>query len=94
MEIPITPLKLFSVIFILLSILPVDAIVEVNCSKLRIGQYLCPDPNVSHIDPKTQQPFGCTKENVAKVWCIAADGIKCLETGNSSFEGEIPCRWT
>lgn len=68
--------------------------VDVDCSQLRIGQYMCPDPNIDHIDPKTQQPFGCTKSNTAKVWCIAADGLNCIETKNSSFRGDIPCKWT
>lgn len=68
--------------------------VEVDCSQLRVGQYLCPDPNVNHIDPTTQQPRDCSNNNVAKVWCIAADGIVCSETKNSSFKGEIPCQWT
>jgi hypothetical protein len=33
-----------------------------------MGQYICPDPDstYSYIDPKTQQPYGCTKENKAK----------------------------
>ena len=39
---------------------------RVDCNTLRIGQYLCPDPAYNHIDPKTQQPRGCTKENKAK----------------------------
>lgn len=41
---------------------------HVECSTLRMGQYLCPDPDPSYnfIDPKTQQPYGCTKENKAK----------------------------
>lgn len=67
---------------------------EVDCSTLLLGQYMCPDPSVDYIDAKTQQPYGCTKENVAKVWCIAADGITCSETKNSSFLGEIECEWT
>lgn len=36
-----------------------------NCSSLLMGQYLCPDPDIDHIDPKTQQIRGCTKENTA-----------------------------
>lgn len=68
--------------------------VDVDCSQLRIGQYLCPDPNINHIDPATQQPFACTKSGTAKVWCIAADGLVCTETKNSSFRGDIPCQWT
>lgn len=41
---------------------------EVNCSNLRMGQYICPHPKHIHdfIDPKTQQPRGCTKGNKAK----------------------------
>lgn len=38
--------------------------VEVNCgSELRMGQYLCIEAH--HIDKKTQQIKGCTKDNVA-----------------------------
>lgn len=87
-------LRLAIIILILLNELYEIVAVEVDCSTLRIGQYMCPDPNINHIDPKTQQPIGCTKHNVAKVWCIAADGLVCSETKNSSFRGEIPCRWT
>lgn len=67
---------------------------KIECGQLRVGQFMCPDPDVNHIDPKTQQPIGCLKKNVAKVWCKAADGIICTETGNYTFQGEIPCRWT
>lgn len=41
-------------------------IYKVDCSTLRMGQYLCPDPEYDLIDPKTQQPRDCTKENKAK----------------------------
>ncbi|XP_031620496.1 TM2 domain-containing protein CG10795 [Contarinia nasturtii] len=82
------------IILILLNELFEIVAVEINCSTLRMGQYMCPDPNINHIDPKTQQPIGCTKNNVAKVWCIAAEGLICSETKNTSFKGEIPCRWT
>lgn len=68
--------------------------IELECKDLIMGQFICPDPNIIHIDPKTQQPIGCTKENKAKVWCIAAAGITCSDTKNSSFLGEIPCQWT
>lgn len=37
-----------------------------DCSNLRMGQYICPDPDYNFIDPATQQPRGCTKENKAK----------------------------
>lgn len=39
---------------------------EVDCTTLRLGQYICPDPDYDQVDPKTQQFFGCTKENKAK----------------------------
>lgn len=39
---------------------------EVDCTQLRLGQYLCPDPAYDQIDPVTQQYYGCTKENKAK----------------------------
>lgn len=42
----------------------------VDCSTLRMGQYLCPDPDVNYaqslVDPKTQQLRGCTQENKAR----------------------------
>ncbi|KAL1129737.1 hypothetical protein AAG570_012681 [Ranatra chinensis] len=59
-----------------------------------MGQYLCPDPDYNLIDPKTQQPWGCTPDNKAKVVCRAADGIICEESKNSTFTKEIPCKWT
>lgn len=68
--------------------------IELDCPELRMGQYLCPDPNVNHIDPKTQQPYGCTKDGKAKVWCIAVSDITCSQTKNSSFLKDIPCRYT
>lgn len=38
-----------------------------DCSKLRVGQFLCPDPDSSYnyIDEKTQSIIGCTKEGKA-----------------------------
>lgn len=38
-----------------------------DCSKLRVGQFLCPDPDSSYkyIDEKTQSIIGCTKEGIA-----------------------------
>lgn len=89
---------MFSLIYIGLLLLtvsiPAYSEIELNCNELRVGQFLCPDPNINHIDPKTQQPINCNEKNKAKIWCIAADGIICSQTKNSSFLGEIPCRWT
>lgn len=67
---------------------------KTNCSTLGMGQFICPDPSYDYIDPKTQQPFNCTQKNVAKVRCLAADGIQCDESGNSTFYREMPCKWT
>lgn len=67
---------------------------RVDCNGLQMGQYLCPDPRLDQIDPKTQQFYGCTKENSAKVWCSAVEGIVCGETGNTSFTKEVSCKWT
>lgn len=35
---------------------------ETNCTTLQMGQYLCPSPE---IDPLTQQPKGCSQNNIA-----------------------------
>lgn len=46
--------------------------VTVDCSTLRLGQYICPDPNatIEHIDPDTQQFRGCVKGKV-----IPSEGV-------------------
>lgn len=69
---------------------------RVDCSTLRMGQYICPHPKLmnDYIDPKTQQPRDCTKENKAKVLCWAAEGINCTESNNNTFHRHIPCKWT
>lgn len=40
----------------------------IDCSTLRLGQYICPDPDKPNdfIDPRTQQPRDCRKDNKAK----------------------------
>lgn len=67
---------------------------EIDCNNLRMGQYICPHPDYDFIDPKTQQPRGCTKENKAKVLCLVADRLICTETKNNTFKKDIPCKWT
>ena len=71
-----------------------DNTYEIDCGNLRMGQYICPHPDYDFIDLKTQQPKGCTKENKAKVLCLAADGLICTETKNNTFKKDIPCKWT
>ncbi|CAG9865167.1 unnamed protein product [Phyllotreta striolata] len=67
-----------------------------NCNNLRMGQYLCPDPDYLRdmIDEKTQEIKGCTKDNLAKIRCIAVEGFICNETGNNTFYKDTPCKWT
>ncbi|XP_037069839.1 TM2 domain-containing protein CG10795-like [Pollicipes pollicipes] len=70
----------------------VGAVYETECAAtLQMGQYLCLDLN---IDPKTQQPAGCTPEGKALVNCTVANGIICKESGNNTFEKHIPCKYT
>lgn len=38
-----------------------DKVATVDCSTLRLGQYICPDPTIDQIDPDTQQFKGCVK---------------------------------
>lgn len=35
--------------------------VHVDCSTLRLGQFICPNPSIDQIDPDTQQFRGCIK---------------------------------
>lgn len=35
--------------------------VIVDCTTLRLGQFICPDPSINQIDPDTQQFRGCEK---------------------------------
>ncbi|CAO1323677.1 unnamed protein product [Diamesa hyperborea] len=87
---------LISIFLIVISITAVSLDKPTDCAKLKLGQFLCPDPdsNYSYIDPKTQSVIGCQKSGKATVRCIAADGIICSETGNTTFHGSIPCEWT
>lgn len=57
-------LKVFISVLGIIFLIPISASVEVNCATdLRMGQYLCIEAH--HIDKKTQQIRGCTKDNVA-----------------------------
>lgn len=51
----------------MLIIVPITLESTTDCNKLRVGQYLCPDPDSSYhyIDDKTQSVVGCTKEGKA-----------------------------
>jgi len=70
----------------------VDGPIEYDCSSLIKGQFLCTNLD---IDEDTQQPRNCNRDTQKSTqWCEAAPGITCLDTHNSSFTKEIPCKWT
>lgn len=56
----------FSTIILVLISVQITQQVDYDCDDLLMGQYLCPDPTKKQIDPKTQQFYGCTKENKAR----------------------------
>ena len=67
---------------------------EVNCSSLRVGQFICPLPS---IDPSTQQPFGCDPTDMAPQICNLIGGLKCqASTGlnDTHFVVNQPCEYT
>ena len=55
------------IISLFLLILPYTLESATDCSKLRVGQFLCPDPDSSYkyIDEKTQSVVGCSKDGRA-----------------------------
>ena len=67
------------------------SVFTVNCSRPLRGQYSCDDPV---IDPVTQQPAGCTRDNKAPVNCTLNPGLVCQESGNNTFTGFTDCFWT
>jgi hypothetical protein len=84
------------ILIILVIFCPIALESATDCSKLRVGQFFCPDPDSSYdyIDKRTQSVIGCTKEGTAKVRCIASEGIICEESSNNTFYGSIPCEYT
>ena len=81
---------------ILLIFCPIALESATDCTKLRVGQFICPDPDSSYdyIDKNTQSVIGCTKEGKAKVRCLASEGIICEDTSNNTFYSTIPCEYT
>ncbi|KAL7051643.1 hypothetical protein ACKWTF_004545 [Chironomus riparius] len=84
------------IILIIVIFCPIALESATDCSKLRIGQFLCPDPDSSYdyIDKNTQSVIGCSKEGTAKVRCIASEGIICEDSSNNTFYSSIPCEYT
>lgn len=67
---------------------------DVNCTNLRVGQYICPLPD---IDAETQQPINCTTNNTAPLICHLIDGLRCQETSGLNYTHFImnqPCQYT
>lgn len=63
----------------------------VDCKSLLIGQYKCDDPK---IDPETQQPFNCLKNNTVFVNCTLIDGLLCEHNLSSNFTLPQECLYT
>lgn len=55
------------IIIFLLFLLPLALESATDCSKLRVGQFICPDPDSSYkyIDERTQSVVGCKKDGTA-----------------------------
>ncbi|KAI1287957.1 putative TM2 domain-containing protein [Halotydeus destructor] len=69
---------------------------SVNCTKLLPGQYSC---DKVLIDTNTQEPLGCTKQNLAPVNCTLNDGLECAPGtqgpfANNMFTMYLECNWT
>ena len=63
----------------------------INCHKLKIGQFQCPKPK---IDPETQQPYGCTIDNMAPINCTLRDGLICVgDNSGLSVSGSNSLRY-
>lgn len=54
--------KFLSGLFIVILLIRSSNQYEIDCHNLRMGQYICPDPDYDFIDPKTQQPTGCKQK--------------------------------
>uniref|UniRef100_T1K0D6 TM2 domain-containing protein n=2 Tax=Tetranychus urticae TaxID=32264 RepID=T1K0D6_TETUR len=68
-------------------------LIPADCSQPLVGQYVCSEPI---IDPTTQQPVNCDKNNKAKVNCTLRDGFYCdgQEKNVTTFLQDIDCLYT
>lgn len=75
----------------LLIMLPYALESATDCSKLRKGQFMCPDPDSSYkyIDERTQQVEDCTREGKAIGELIMRVCSMMLTCGNSEFLEEL-----
>jgi len=58
---------------------------------LHTAQFTCTKLN---IDPETQQIANCTREGKGFQECLAAPGIICEDSCNSTFYKQVDCKWT
>lgn len=67
----------------------------VNCTTLRVGQYIC--PSMPEIDANTQQPINCAENNTAPLTCRLIDGLICQAFSgfnDTHFITYQPCQYT
>lgn len=70
------------------------SIYNLDCTTARIGQYICPAPD---IDANTQQPVNCTINSTAPLLCRLVDGMRCQEStgiNDTHFIMQQPCQYT
>ena len=63
----------------------------VDCNALLIGQFKCNEPL---INPDTQQPFNCFKNNTVFVNCSLIDGLACKHNLSPNFTRSEECQFT
>lgn len=85
------PVLLILLLIGLLPSCPAGRSFPVDCDRLLRGQFDCDPPA---IDPLTQQPVGCTRNNTAPVNCTLNDGLVCRNTSTTWFVGSSECQWT
>lgn len=63
----------------------------VDCNSLLMGQFECFEPE---IDPETQQPFNCLKNNTVFKNCTVIDGLLCKHNLSPNFTVPDDCLYT
>lgn len=82
-----------SIVFIVLSSLLAITCAEhlVDCDAPLMGQFECFEPE---IDPETQQPFNCLKNNTVFKNCSLIDGLLCKHNLSPNFTVPDECLYT
>ena len=63
----------------------------IDCDAPLMGQYECFEPE---IDPETQQPFNCLKNNTVFKNCSLIDGLLCKHSLSPNFTVPDECLYT